>query len=97
MEDHLLLQEAAFQFGPIHRIELPLAVLYKHIWEGGLGSSFWAMEKSEIHNFWLLRSKGHISTIAAAELSVFSLLKFVRRLLLHFGRKLRKSYVFALR
>ena len=82
MEDHLLLVELCFRYGPIDEIQLPLAYLYKTpVYEGGLGSNLWQMEMGELRNFRYLLAKRRISRITAAALSVFSILKFCRRVI----------------
>jgi len=83
MEDHLLVIELCFQYGEIDEIQLPLAYLYKaQIGDGGLGSNLWRMERGELQNYRYLVSNGRISFITAAALSIFSLAKFIRRVLM---------------
>jgi glycosyltransferase involved in cell wall biosynthesis len=83
MEDHLLLIELCFKYGPIDEIQLPLAYLGKaSIGEGGLASNLLQMEKGELHNYWYLLSEGKISFLFALALSLFSIAKFVRRVIM---------------
>jgi glycosyltransferase involved in cell wall biosynthesis len=89
MEDHLLLIELCFQYGAIDEIQLPLAYLYKTpIVESGLGSNLLQMERGELRNFRYLLSKGRISPVTAIALSLFSIAKFVRRVIKVYIRRL---------
>lgn len=89
MEDHLMWIELCFRYGPIDQIQLPLAYLHKaQIGEGGLASRLWAMEKGELLNYRYLLSKGRISASMTAMLTIFSLIKFARRVIRVNYRKL---------
>jgi len=81
-EDFLLWQQIVCAGYPVFRLDVVLAELHKAPYgEGGLSSHLWAMEQAELDNYWRLRKSGCISGISALTLSVFSLMKFVRRLL----------------
>ena len=83
MEDHLLWMEIALTYGPIDLIQLPLAFLFKAQWgESGLSSQMWSMEKGELFNYRYLLSERRISIAMAGLLIAWSLLKFVRRILI---------------
>jgi len=82
MEDHLLLIELCFEYGAIDEIQLPLAYLYKTpMVEGGLASNLLQMERGELQNFRYLLSKGRISPVTAVALGLFSIAKFVLRVI----------------
>jgi glycosyltransferase involved in cell wall biosynthesis len=90
MEDHLLLIELCFQYGPIDEIQLPLTYLCKAaIGEGGLASNHLQMERGELRNYRYLLSEGKISALFALALSLFSIAKFIRRIIIL--KILRKS------
>ena len=81
MEDHLLWQTMALSGERIAVLQAPLAVIHKAPYgAGGLSADMLAMERGELANYWVLRSKRLISLPAAVALSVFSLMKFARRL-----------------
>ncbi len=81
MEDHLLWQTMALSGERIGILQVPLAVIHKAPYgEGGLSADLLAMERGELANYWVLQDQHLISRPAALALSVFSLLKFARRL-----------------
>ena len=49
---------------------------------GGLSSKLWKMEKGELSNYWFLKKTNRISSFKFIVVSSYSLLKFLRRLLL---------------
>jgi len=82
-EDFLLWQQIVCAGYPVVRLDVVLAELHKAPYgEGGLSSHLWAMERAELDNYRRLRKSGCIAGRLALALSVFSLMKFVRRLLL---------------
>ncbi len=81
MEDHLLWQIMALSGERIAILQAPLATIHKARYgAGGLSADLLAMELAELANYWALRGQHLISLPAALALSVFSLMKFVRRL-----------------
>lgn len=81
MEDHLLWQTMALSGERIAVLRAPLAAIHKAPYgAGGLSADLLAMERGELANYWVLHGKRLISLPAALALSVFSLIKFVRRL-----------------
>ena len=81
MEDHLLWQTMALSGERIAVLQAPLAVIHKAPYgAGGLSADLLAMERGELANYWVLRGKRLISLPAALAFSVFSLMKFARRL-----------------
>ncbi|AGX87851.1 glycosyltransferase family 2 protein [Candidatus Symbiobacter mobilis] len=83
MEDHLLWMQAACMGLPIARIPIALAAIYKRAFGvSGLSADLWPMERAELGNYRLLYRNGCLSWPAWVGLSGYSLLKFVRRVLL---------------
>ena len=83
MEDYLLWLEIAADGGRIARLPQVLAYTFKAPFgEGGLSAQAWSMERGELAVFATLWRKGHIGAGTMALLSVFSLLKFLRRMLM---------------
>jgi glycosyltransferase involved in cell wall biosynthesis len=89
MEDHLLWMEIVLSGHLCTKLGAPLATIGKHQFgSSGLSADLWAMEKGDLENYWRLFKLGHISVIAAVLLSVYSLLRYVRRLALVGMRRL---------
>ena len=83
MEDHLLWLQMAFDDCKVAKLSPALVALYKQAYGvSGLSSHLWAMEKSELDNYWLLFQNNNIGFISALLLSVYSLTKYMRRLLI---------------
>ena len=83
VDDHLLWMRIVCAGHSLIRLSPKLAYTYKRPFgESGLSGQLWAMQKSELANYWILRNEGAIGFAAAAGLSVWSLAKFVRRLAL---------------
>lgn len=81
MEDRLLWLEVVCDGGRIDKLDIDLAATYKKPYgSGGLSSNLWEMTKSDVDNYRLLRARGSLSLLAAYALMIFSLLKFLRRL-----------------
>ena len=80
-EDFLLWQKMAFLGLKLIQIESPLAYYYKPLYgSSGLSARLWAMEKGELDNFLLLYQAGHINLLFLGLSSIFSFIKFLRRL-----------------
>ena len=83
MEDHLLWLQMAFDDCKVAKLSPALAAVYKQAYGvSGLSSHLWAMEKSELDNYRLLFQNNNIGFISALLLSVYSLTKYMRRLLI---------------
>lgn len=81
MEDHRLWLEVARAGHQIARIEMPLAAHHKpDFGAGGLSKDLAAMEKAELGNYRALYRAGSIQGLTLAALCVWSLAKYVRRL-----------------
>ncbi len=82
-EDFLLWQKMAFLGFRLIQIESPLGFYYKPLFgSSGLSARLWAMEKGELDNFLLLYKAGHINLVLLGLSSIFSLIKFLRRLVI---------------
>lgn len=80
MEDYWWVLQAAFSGYEIYRIELPLACMFKAPYgAGGLSGRQWEMEKSELDNYWDLKRAGKLGLLLAFALTIYSLLKYVKR------------------
>ena len=87
-DDHLLWMEIALAGLSVVRLSAPLAVIHKALYgEGGLSSHMWAMEKSELHNYWYLHKNKRNGLPLTVFLLVFSLAKYVRRMVIMGGRR----------
>lgn len=65
-----------------YRLELPLMHLYKAPFGvKGLSGNLWLMEKGEIDTYWKLCKQRYISIFTALALVIYSLLKFLRRII----------------
>lgn len=83
VDDHLLWLQVLCAGHRFVRLSAKLAYTYKRPFgEGGLSGQLWKMEKAELENYWILQRDRCIGTFTALALSGYSLLKFVRRLLL---------------
>jgi glycosyltransferase involved in cell wall biosynthesis len=81
MEDHLLWQTMSLSGERIAILQAQLVVIHKAPYgASGLSANLLAMERGELANCWVLRSKRLISLPTALMLTVFSLIKFIRRL-----------------
>jgi len=91
MEDHLLWQEIVLSGYPACKLNVPLATINKpQFGASGLSSQLWAMQLGELDNYFQLRKRKFISTPTALIFSIFSLMKFVRRLVIVAVRKAKK-------
>lgn len=91
-DDHLLWMEIALSGLRVVKLSAPLALISKALFGvGGLSSQMWAMEQGELHNYWHLKTMGMIGLPTAIGLMVFSLAKYVRRLIIVVFRHLLRS------
>jgi glycosyltransferase involved in cell wall biosynthesis len=83
VDDHLLWLQIVCAGHAFVRLSAKLAYTYKRPFgEGGLSGRLWAMEASELANYWILRRENALGIGAALALSAWSLAKFARRLAL---------------
>ena len=81
-EDRLLLLEMACSGRLIYKLPLVLEGKFKElVGAGGLSGSVWLMEKGELDAFYRLWKSQHIGTVTYCFASVFSLAKYIRRLI----------------
>lgn len=92
MEDHFLLMEVILAGGKVVKLNAKLAYLHKaQFGDGGLSASLWEMEKGELDNYRQLSANGIISSPVASVFMTYSLLKFVKRLLVIGWRRLKAT------
>ena len=83
MEDHMLWLSIIYGGGEVVKLSAKLAVIYKDSFgASGLSSDMWAMEKSELGNYWSLYKSKNIGFISVVVLSLYSFAKYLRRLLI---------------
>lgn len=87
-EDHALWLQMVGKDYLTYYLEPPLAYLHKAPYgEGGLTRNLWAVEKNELKVFKKLRDDGIINHPVWIIVSIFSILKFIRRLIIVTVRK----------
>ncbi len=86
MEDHLLwLEIVCSRLGTV-RIDMELAAIFKSPFgASGLSAQLWSMELGELSNYRHLYLSGCVGLIMWMGLSLYSLIKFVRRLIIYWG------------
>ena len=88
VDDHLLWMQIALADLKVVKLMLPLVKIYKGLYgETGLSSHLWAMELSELKNHVHLYNTQCIGLSALIFLEAFSLIKFLRRLVIVGARK----------
>ena len=86
MEDHMLWLDIVCHGGMAVRLSAELAVIYKSPFGAtGLSARLWLMEKSDLGNYSHLYENGCINPLQRLGLSLYSLLKYMRRLLIYWG------------
>jgi glycosyltransferase involved in cell wall biosynthesis len=86
MEDHLLWLEILCSGERITKLSADLAAIYKQPFgESGLSAQIWLMEKSDLNNYKQLRNKNYINSLQWIFLNLYSLVKFIRRLVIYWG------------
>lgn len=88
-EDLLMWQTIAFSGLVVIRLEIYLASLHKSPYGvGGLSANLWQMERGELNNFVVLHREEHIGLFIYSIAALFSLTKFVKRILVTIFYKL---------
>jgi len=83
MEDHRLWMEIVGAALPTVKLHAELAAVYKPVYgASGLSADMWGMEKAELANYRYFYDQGRISAPLLLVLRVYSLLKYLRRLLI---------------
>ena len=86
MEDHLLWSEIVCAGGEVMKLDAELAAIYKHLFgAAGLSSNIWLMGKNDLSNYQRLYHSGCINVGQWWMLSLYSSLKFMRRLVIYWG------------
>jgi len=86
MEDYLLWSETICSGLATVKLSAELAAIYKAPFgEAGLSGQMWPMAKADVLNYAYLYKKGLINVWQWYGLSIYSSLKFVRRLLIYWG------------
>jgi glycosyltransferase involved in cell wall biosynthesis len=82
MEDHLLWMQAAADGLGVARLAAPLAAIFKApVGAAGLSSHLLRMSAADLSNYWHLRRQNRISLPQAILCSLWSTVKFMRRML----------------
>ena len=90
-EDYLFKLQIVLDGNDTWRLELPLVYLYKERYgEKGQTANLWKMEKGQLDTYRRLRAERRISWVVAIVLSVVSLLKYFRRVVLVYLRNRNK-------
>jgi len=86
MEDHILWLECVCSGQQVTKLSAELVAIYKKSFGiSGLSANLWAMEQGELSNYQRLYEKNYINLAQYFALSGYSLLKFVRRLVIYWG------------
>ncbi|MDZ4202895.1 MAG: glycosyltransferase family 2 protein [Gallionella sp.] len=86
MEDHMLWLRIICSGGIVVRLTNELAAIYKRPFGmAGLSAQFWLMEKGDLGNYRRLYYEKCINVYQLSVLSIYSLLKYMRRLLIYWG------------
>lgn len=86
MEDHMLWLLLACKEGGVVKLTAELAAIYKSPFGvTGLSAQVWSMERGDLGNYRRLYQAGCINGFQLGLLGIYSLLKYVRRLLMYFG------------
>jgi len=93
-EDYMMWLHIAFSGKRVSMLSAELAAIYKEPFgESGLSSQIWLMERAELGNYWRLYKEKFIGPIVLGLLTVYSLGKFGRRLVLFWrGRQKRRMH-----
>lgn len=84
MEDHMLWLKIVCSGGRVVRLGTELAATYKEPFGArGLSAQIWLMERGDLANYCRLYEDNHIKGYELAALGIYSVLKFVRRLLIY--------------
>jgi glycosyltransferase involved in cell wall biosynthesis len=84
MEDHMLWLQVLMNGGCVVKLDSELAAIYKEPFgTRGLSAQIWLMERGELGNYRRLFAAGFIKSHEFAMLCVYSLLKYIRRLVIY--------------
>jgi hypothetical protein len=89
-EDYLLWLQMACDGHRLELLDAELCYVFKTAFgEGGLSAHLWRMEEGELAVFWQLVEENRLSYPTAVLCSVFSVLKYIRRVVIVTTRRLR--------
>ena len=82
-EDYLLWLEIVLNSNVAWYLDLPMGYFYKALFgEGGLSGSLLNVEKGELDTYWRLHRQGLLSSFSTLCLTIFSLAKHLRRVVI---------------
>ncbi|KKO20949.1 MAG: glycosyltransferase family 2 protein [Candidatus Brocadia sp.] len=91
-EDYLFKLQIVLDGNETWRLELPLVFLYKARYgERGQTADLWKMEKGNLDTYWRLQAERRISWVLTIVLCAFSLLKYLRRVIVVYRRKCKRN------
>ena len=85
-EDYNLWLKLATRY-PIYILNEQLAIYDILKQGGGLSSHLWSMEKGELSNYHFLKKHNYISSISYIKVCIYSLSKFMLRLIKRVGKR----------
>lgn len=86
MEDHMLWLKIICSGGRIVKLSSELAAIYKEPFGAmGLSAQVWLMERGDLGNYRRLYEQKFVERYQFAALCIYSVLKYVRRLLIYWG------------
>lgn len=86
MEDHMLWLKIVCSGGLVVKISAPLAAIYKRPFGvTGLSAQFWSMERGDLGNYRRLYRENCINVVQFGALAVYSVLKYIRRLVIYWS------------
>ncbi len=86
MEDHILWMELVCRGQVVTKLSAELVAIYKSPFGvSGLSAQLWPMEKGDLSNYQRLYDNHYINLAQWLGLSLYSILKFVRRLVMYWG------------
>ncbi|MFZ2296161.1 MAG: hypothetical protein WAW46_14135, partial [Polaromonas sp.] len=86
MEDHMLWLKIICSGGHVVRLRTELAAIYKNPFGArGLSAQIWLMELGDLENYRRLYREKFVKSYQFAGLCIYSVLKYVRRLLIYGG------------
>ncbi len=84
MEDHMLWLQILLSGGRVIKLKPDMAAIYKESFGAkGLSAQIWSMERGELKNYQRLHREGLLRTSEYAALNLYSLTKFLRRLVIY--------------
>lgn len=87
MEDHMLWLKIVCGGGTVVKLSAQLAAIYKRPFGVmGLSAQFWSMERGDLGNYLRLYRANYINSFQLGALIVYSVLKYIRRLLIYWIR-----------